>query len=103
MIKDKVRTQTYFEAITKNKHLFKDKIVLDIGCGTGILSIFAARAGAKKVIGIECSDIAYQARTIIKNNNLDNIITIVKGKVEEIDNLPDNIKKVDIIISEWMG
>lgn len=35
MIKDEVRTQTYRNSMLHNKHLFKDKIVLDVGCGTG--------------------------------------------------------------------
>ena len=38
--KDEVRTRSYQNAIYQNKHLFKDKIVLDVGCGTGILSMF---------------------------------------------------------------
>ena len=58
MIKDTIRTGTYRAAIENNKDAFKDKIVLDIGCGTGILSIFAARAGAKHVYSIEFADIA---------------------------------------------
>ncbi|VDN34377.1 unnamed protein product, partial [Cylicostephanus goldi] len=49
MLKDEVRTVTYRNSIYHNKHLFKDKIVMDVGSGTGILSMFAARAGAKKV------------------------------------------------------
>lgn len=52
MIKDEIRTNTYRDAILQNKHLFKNKVVLDVGCGTGILSLFAAKAGAKKVFGV---------------------------------------------------
>ena len=85
-----------------NKHLFKDKIVLDVGCGTGILSMFAARAGARKVIGVEFSDFAIIARKVIRDNNLVDIVTIVHGKVEDIQ-LPDDVEKVDVIVSEWMG
>lgn len=102
MLKDEVRTCTYRNSIYHNKHLFRGKIVLDIGCGTGILSMFAAKAGAAKVIGVDCSAIIDYAKEIVKDNNLDHIITLVKGKVEEIE-LPDGILKVDIIISEWMG
>ncbi|ELU01488.1 hypothetical protein CAPTEDRAFT_173477 [Capitella teleta] len=102
MLKDEVRTLTYRNSMFHNRHLFKDKIVLDVGCGTGILCMFAAKAGAKKVIGIECSSIVEYAGKIVKANKLDHIVTLVKGKVEEVA-LPDGIEKVDIIISEWMG
>ena len=39
MLKDEVRTRSYRDAIYQNKHLFKDRVVLDVGCGTGILSM----------------------------------------------------------------
>jgi len=100
MLKDRIRTGTYQDAILKNPDIFKDKVVLDIGCGTGILSIFAARAGAKQVFGIEFADIADYANEIIKKNKLSDKITIIKSKVEDVK-LP--VEKVDIIISEWMG
>lgn len=102
MLKDEVRTLTYRNSMYHNKHLFAGKVVMDIGCGTGILSMFAAKAGAKKVLAVECSNIVDYAKQIIEANKLDHIITIVKGKVEEIT-LPEGIEKVDIIISEWMG
>nr|MBE5724336.1 arginine methyltransferase 1 [Cucujiformia] len=102
MFKDEVRTLTYRNSMYHNKHLFSGKTVMDIGCGTGILSMFAAKAGAKRVIAVECSNIVDFARKIVEANKLDHIITIIKGKVEEIS-LPEGIDSVDIIISEWMG
>ena len=55
MLKDTVRTGSYRAAIMNNPHLFKDKTVLDVGCGTGILSMFAAKAGASHVVGVRTS------------------------------------------------
>ncbi len=68
MLKDEVRTLTYRNSMWHNKHLFKNKIVLDVGCGTGILSMFAAKAGAAQVIGVDMSGIVEQAKTIVEKN-----------------------------------
>uniref|UniRef100_A0A4W3JDB1 type I protein arginine methyltransferase n=1 Tax=Callorhinchus milii TaxID=7868 RepID=A0A4W3JDB1_CALMI len=100
MLKDKVRTESYRDFMFLNPHIFKDKVVLDVGCGTGILSMFAAKAGAKQVIGVDQSEIIYQTMDIVRQNELDGAITLIKGRIEDVD-LP--VDKVDIIISEWMG
>ncbi|KAJ3304363.1 Protein arginine N-methyltransferase 3 [Kappamyces sp. JEL0829] len=100
MLKDSVRTESYRDFVYNNKSYFKNKVVLDVGCGTGILSMFAAKAGAAKVFSVDNSDIVYKAMEIVRENKLDHIISVHKGKVEDIV-LP--VKKVDIIISEWMG
>jgi len=102
MLKDGARTRAYQNAIMSNQHLFRDKVVLDVGCGTGILSMFAAKAGARLVIGVECSAIAEQAREIVATNELDHIVKIMHGKLEDLE-LPDGLTHVDIILSEWMG
>ncbi|RMZ91162.1 hypothetical protein DV736_g1614, partial [Chaetothyriales sp. CBS 134916] len=100
MIADRVRTDAYRDFIYLNKDLFVGKTVLDVGCGTGILSMFSAKAGAKQVIAVDNSDIISKARQTIRLNKLDDRILCLKGKIEEVT-LPVN--KVDIIVSEWMG
>ncbi|WVR05144.1 hypothetical protein IAU60_002156 [Kwoniella sp. DSM 27419] len=101
MLKDSVRTLSYRNAIMQNPHLFKGKTVLDVGCGTGILSMFASKAGAKLVIGIDMSNILDQAEKIVRANGFTkDQIVLLKGKLEDVE-LP--VKSVDIIISEWMG
>ncbi|KAF7292107.1 Protein arginine N-methyltransferase [Mycena indigotica] len=105
MLQDKVRTSTYAQFILSNSALFSGATVLDVGCGTGILSLFAARAGAKRVYAVDASKgIVSRAKEIVKVNKLDEIITVVEGKVEDVV-LPglEQGEKVDVIISEWMG
>jgi len=60
--------------------LYQGKVVMDVGCGTGILSLFAAKAGARRVIGIESSEIAESAKQIMIDNKMDHIITILNCK-----------------------
>lgn len=105
MLKDEVRTRSYRDAIYQNKHIFKDKVVLDVGCGTGILSMFAARAGARHVIGVDMSSIISKAKEIVAVNGMSNVITLLQGRMEEVEMPQEHMPKgkVDIIISEWMG
>ena len=49
MLQDNVRTTLYYRAITENIRDFANKAVMDVGAGTGILSFFAAMAGARRV------------------------------------------------------
>ncbi|XP_062227144.1 probable protein arginine N-methyltransferase 6.1 isoform X2 [Phragmites australis] len=99
MIKDRVRTDAYRTAIMHHQKFIEGKVVMDVGCGTGILSVFCARAGAKRVYAVEASEIATQACEIVKANNLTDKVVVIHGRVEDVA----VEEKVDVIISEWMG
>ncbi|KAI4364438.1 hypothetical protein MLD38_020531 [Melastoma candidum] len=100
MLQDYVRTGTYYAAVVENRADFSGRVVVDVGAGSGILSLFAAQAGARHVYAIEASEMAEYARKLIAGNPaLSDRITVIKGKVEEVE-LPE---KADILISEPMG
>ena len=84
MLEDAVRTPKYREAIVGNPSNFAGKVVMDVGCGSGILSLFAAQAGAKKVYACEASEAALIARKLIKANGFENVIEVIQGKIEDI-------------------
>lgn len=102
MLLDKPRTESYRDAIIGNPSLFTNKYVLDVGSGTGILSIFCAQAGARKVFAVEASNLAVLSRQVIKDNGFENVIEVFQGLVEDFK-LPHEVEKVDIVVSEWMG
>jgi SAM-dependent methyltransferase len=100
MLQDYVRTGTYFAAIIENAVDFSGKAVLDVGCGSGILSLFAAQAGARVVYAVEASEAAKFARLLAETNPAIGCrVKVLHGKVEEVE-LPE---KVDVMVSEPMG
>lgn len=111
MLTDHNRMAAYHSAILGNQVAFRDAVVMDVGTGSGILAVWAAQAGAKKVYAIEYTDMANHARKVMKANDVDHIVTVIQAAVEEVE-LPieqdglvveeaGTTRCVDIIISEW--
>lgn len=100
MLQDDVRTTAFRDAILGNRQAFEGKVVLDVGAGTGILSFFAAQAGAARVFAVERSGTASLAKELAKANGLDGVVEVVHGLLEEVS-LP--VSTVDVILSEWIG
>ncbi|MCA9569269.1 MAG: 50S ribosomal protein L11 methyltransferase [Myxococcales bacterium] len=97
MLDDRSRTETYRRALLDLD--LTGKTVLDVGAGTGILSLFATQAGAAHVYAVEASALAEVTQQIVDANGLGDRITVLRQKAEDIE-LPG---PVDVIVSEWMG
>lgn len=96
MLQDKLRTEAYLAAI--REVVKPGDRVLDFGCGTGVLSIFAERAGAGRVYAVDRSRMLSTAKVIFAENGCTKIETVF-GEGDSVE-LPS---QVDVIISEWMG
>ncbi len=76
------------------KLIEKDSIVFDVGCGSGILAIAAAKLGAKKAIGVDLDPVAVEsAIENVKFNKLDNIEILEGNLIDVIDG------KADIVVA----
>jgi precorrin-6B methylase 2 len=97
MIRDRVRTEAFRRAI--EAAVKPGDVVLDVGAGTGILSLLAARAGASKVYAVEQTSIATLARELVASNGLGEIVEVIQGDIADVE-LPE---EVDVLVSEWLG
>ncbi|KAG2428349.1 hypothetical protein HXX76_010494 [Chlamydomonas incerta] len=102
MLQDYTRTGTYYSAIVGNPADFAGRTVMDVGAGSGILSLFAAQAGAARVYAVEASGAARWAAALAAANGGagGGVITVLNSKVEELDL---GGERVDVLVSEPMG
>ena len=97
MIRDQVRTEAFKRAI--EAVVRPGDVVLDVGAGSGVLSMFAARAGACRVYAVEQTSMAVLAQELVAANGLPDVIEVIQGDVLDIE--PPG--RVDVIVSEWLG
>jgi len=96
MVRDTVRVSAYRRAIFRH---CKDKVVVEIGCGSGILSIFAAQAGARRVIAIEESRIADLAAAMFEANGVADRVELRRANSRDVS----LDERADVIIHEVLG
>ncbi|KAJ0070710.1 hypothetical protein NL108_017910 [Boleophthalmus pectinirostris] len=100
MLSDRCRTEAYRQVVLNNRDFLRDKVVLDLGCGTGVISLFCARlARPAKVYAVEASPMAEHTRALVRQNGCEGVVSVVQGRAERV-RLP---QKVDVLLSEWMG
>ena len=76
------------------KYVQKDSSVFDVGCGSGILAIAAAKLGAKLAVGVDLDPVAVEsAKENVGFNNIDNIEILHGNLIEVIDG------KADIVVA----
>ena len=97
MLVDAVRTGVYSQAISRV--VKAGDVVADVGCGAGILSFLARRAGAKHVYAIENEAVIEMAKLVALKNGYEKKITFFNNMSFGVD-LPE---KVDVIVTETMG
>jgi SAM-dependent methyltransferase len=97
MLEDQVRTSAFLAAL--DEVVGPEDVVVDIGTGTGVLAVAAARAGARHVYAIEATPLAHEAREVVRANGLDDRVTVVEGWSTRVS-LPE---RATVAVSEILG
>jgi len=83
MLADAPRTLAYRAGLARGGAL-RGARVLDLGCGTGILSLFAADEGARAVVALDASTVADDAAAVVRANGKAGAVAVVWGRAEGV-------------------
>ncbi len=97
MVLDKHRTNAFAEAIAEV--VSSGDRVIDVGTGSGLLAMLAAKSGAAQVIGLDRAAIAQVARRLVAANNLEEQVEVIHENASTFK----SDHRVDLIVSEWLG
>lgn len=94
LLSDASRNRAMIDTVV---HHSPHRRVLEVGCGTGLLSCIAARAGATRVFAVEATDMFYVARDLVRRNGLEHVVEVIPGMIEDVPPQP-----VDFAFSELL-
>ena len=97
LLADSVRTSAYAEAIARVVR--PGDVVLDLGSGSGVLAILAARAGARRVIAIEQAHIADVATMLVADNDLRDRIEVHHARSQDVE----LSERANVLVTETLG
>lgn len=97
MLTDQVRTETYRRAILQT--VKSGDVVVDLGCGSGVLTFFACQAGARRVFAIESEAVIEMARQLCWKNDLQDRVVFLNDLSHSVE-LPE---RADVLVTETMG
>lgn len=95
LLSDAARNQALIELLARRAPGAR---VLEVGCGTGLLSCVAARLGATHVYAVEPTPMVEEARAMVAANRLEGVVEVLQGKVEDL--WP---RQVDLVFSELLN
>ena len=104
MMNDAQRNDAFARALRLAIGRNRRAVVVDIGAGSGLLSLMAARLGAKRVYAVEGNpDLSALARRLAQANGLDGIVDVITGLSDALPNATIPAPGADVVVAELLG